>query len=55
MPELSYYVRKDGHVTGNAFESAGWQLLFDGIPSLTDEQIDTVLTSWIDFSVNAGI
>ena len=32
VPELSYYVRKDGHVTGNAFESAGWQLLFDGIP-----------------------
>ena len=55
VPELSYYVRKDGHVTGNAFESAGWQLLFDGIPSLTDEQIDTVLKSWIDFSVNAGV
>ncbi len=55
VPELSYYVRKDGHVTGNVFESAGWHLLFDGLSALTDEQIDTALKSWIDFSVKAGV
>ncbi|MBE6007234.1 MAG: hypothetical protein E7238_08830 [Sarcina sp.] len=55
VPELSYYVRKDGHVTGNVFESAGWHLLFDGLSSLTDEQIDTALQSWIDFSVKNGV
>ena len=55
VPELSYYVRKDGHVTGNVFESAGWHLLFDGLSSLTDEQIDTALERWIDFSVKAGV
>ncbi|MBE5998830.1 MAG: amidohydrolase [Eubacteriales bacterium] len=55
VPELSYYVRKDGHVTGNVFESAGWHLLFDGLSSLTDEQIDTALQSWIDYSVSAGV
>ena len=55
VPELSYYVRKDGHVTGNVFESAGWHLLFDGLSSMTDEQIDAALQSWIDFSVKAGV
>ena len=42
-------------MTGNVFESAGWHLLFDGLSSLTDEQIDTALESWIDFSVKAGV
>ena len=27
VPGLSYYVRKDGHVTGNVYESAGWRFL----------------------------
>ena len=54
VPELSYYVRKDGHVTGNAFESSGWHMLFDDL-NVTDEQIDAELMRWIDFSVKTGV
>ena len=54
VPELSYYVRKDGHVTGNAFESSGWHMLFDDL-NVTDEQIDSELLRWIDYSVKAGV
>ena len=55
VPELSYYVRKDGHVTGNAFESSGWNMLFDGLTNLSDEQIDAELQRWIDYSVKTGV
>ncbi len=54
VPELSYYVRKDGHVTGNAFESSAWHMLFDDL-EVTDEQIDAELQRWIDFSVTTGV
>ena len=54
VPELSYYVRKNGHVTGNAFESSGWHMLFDDL-NVTDEQIDAELMRWIDFSVKTGV
>ena len=54
VPELSYYVRKDGHVTGNAFESSGWHMLFDDL-EVTDEQIDAELERWIEYSKNAGV
>ena len=50
VPGLSYYVRKDGHVTGNIFEAAAeTRFLVDGAQKLTDEQIDTALKRWIDF------
>ena len=56
VPGLSYYVRKDGHVTGNIFEAAAeTRFLIDGAEDLTDEQIDTALKRWIEFSVNAGV
>ena len=56
VPGLSYYVRKDGHVTGNIFEAAAeTRFLLDGTENLTDEQIDAALMRWIDFSVNAGV
>jgi len=54
VPELSYYVRKNGHVTGNAFESSGWHMLFDDL-NVTDEQIDAELMRWIDYSVKTGV
>ncbi|MBQ3700194.1 MAG: amidohydrolase family protein [Prevotella sp.] len=54
VPELSYYVRKNGHVTGNAFESSGWHMLFDDL-DVTDEQIDAELKRWIDYSVKTGV
>ena len=54
-PGLHYYVRKDGHVTGNAFEGAAWPFLFDGLQeSLTDEQIETSLMRWIEFCEEYG-
>lgn len=56
VPGLSYYVRKDGHVTGNIFEAAAeTRFLIDGAEKLTDEQIDAALKRWIDFSENAGV
>ena len=56
VPGLSYYVRKDGHVTGNIFEgSAEMPIILDGSMDLTDEQIDAELTRWIDYSVKAGV
>ncbi|MBQ6746498.1 MAG: amidohydrolase family protein [Bacteroidaceae bacterium] len=55
VPGLAYYVRKDGHVTGNSFETASWPILFDGVNDLTDEQIVTSISRWIEFSKNAGV
>ena len=55
VPGLSYYVRKDGHVTGNAYEAAAWRFLFDHLKSLTDEQIEAAVTRWIKDSVRFGV
>ena len=56
VPGLSFYVRKDGHVTGNIFEgSAELPIILDGSVDLTDEQIDTEILRWIDFCVDAGV
>ena len=56
VPGLSYYVRKDGHVTGNIFEgSAEMPIILDGSLKLSDEQIDVALLRWIDFCVNSGV
>ena len=56
VPGLSYYVRKDGHVTGNIFEgSAEMPIILDSAPDLSDAQIDAALQRWIDFSVDAGV
>ncbi|MBR3246048.1 MAG: amidohydrolase family protein [Parasporobacterium sp.] len=55
VPGLSYFVRKDGHITGNAFESAAWPFLFDSLSSLSDEQIEGPLLRFIDYCVNTGV
>lgn len=56
VPGLTYYVRKDGHVTGNMIEaSAEVPIILDGLMGLTDEQVDAALNRWIEFSVNAGV
>ena len=55
VPGLSYYVRKDGHMTGNVYEAAGWRFLFDHLKNLTDEQIEAAVTRWIDDSVKFGV
>ena len=55
-PGLAYYVRKGGHLTGNAYESAGWPFVFDYIKAhLTDEQIAAAVTRWIDFCKEYGV
>ena len=54
VPGLSYFVRKDGHVTGNSFESASWPFLFDGV-ELDDEKIEGPLSRLIDYCVNFGV
>ena len=54
VPGLSYYVRKDGHVTGNAFESAAWAFLFE-VEKLTDEQIEAPILRFIDYCEKTGV
>ncbi len=55
-PGLAYYVRKNGHLTGNAFESAGWPFLFDYLRThLTDEQIAASISRWIAFCKEYGV
>ena len=56
VPGLSYYVRKDGRLTGNIIEgSAEVPIIIDNAPNLSDEQIDAALQRWIDFAVSAGV
>ena len=55
VPGLSYFVRKDGHVTGNVFETAEMRFLVDGAMDLTDEQLDAALVRWIDYCKEAGV
>ena len=56
VPGLSYYVRKDGHLTGNIIEcSAEVPIILDSSMHLSDEQIDEALTRWINFSVEVGV
>ena len=56
VPGLAYYVRKDGHVTGNMYEgSTEVPIILDSAMELSDEQIDVALQRWIDFSVSAGV
>lgn len=56
VPELAYFVRKDGHLTGESYETASWPFLFDGLrESLTDEQIRAALSRWIESSTAYGV
>ena len=55
VPGLAYYVRKDGHLTGNSFESASWVFVFDSLWDITDEQIDAAVTRWIDYCKHDGV
>ena len=55
VPGLAYYVRKDGHVTGNSFETASWPILFDGVNDLTEEQMRVSLERWVEYSKQVGV
>ena len=54
VPGIGFYVRKDGHITGNVFEGAAWPFLFE-VDKLTDEQIEAPLLRFIDYCVNTGV
>ena len=55
VPELAYFVRKNGHVTGNSYENASWPMLFDSVNELTDEQISAAVLRWLDSSIQYGV
>ena len=56
VPGLAFYVRKDGHVTGNMIEVATEvPIILDSLMELTDEQVDAALQRWIDFSTEYGV
>ncbi len=56
VPGLVFYVRKDGHVTGNMYEVATEvPVILDSSMELTDEQVDAALKRWIDFSTEYGV
>ena len=55
VPGLSFYVRKDGHVTGEMSEATEMPIILDSAMDMTDEQIDAALKRWIDFSVDVGV
>ena len=55
VPGLAYFVRRNGHLTGNSYETASWPMLFDGVNELTDEQISTAVRRWLDSSVHYGV
>ena len=56
VPGLSFYVRKDGHVTGEMSEGATeLPIILDSAIDMTDEQLDAALKRWIDFSVSVGV
>ncbi len=56
VPGLSYYVRKDGHLTGNIFEGAAeLPIVLESAMEFSDEQIDVALERWIDYSVGDGV
>lgn len=56
IPGLAFYVRKDGHVTGNMYEGATEvRIILDNGMDLSDEQVDAALKRWIDFSVEYGV
>ena len=56
VPGLSYYEKKNGHLTGNIIEcSAEVPIILDSSMHLSDEQIDAALQRWIDFSLDVGV
>jgi len=56
VPGLSYYERKDGHITGNIIEgSAEVPIILDESMELTDEQIDVMLLGWNKFCEEYGV
>lgn len=54
-PGFCYYVRKDGHITGNVMEHEIMPYLIYSIKDITDDMIDKALERWIEYSVSVGV
>ena len=56
IPGISFYVRKDGHVTGEMSEGATeLPVILDSAMDKPDSEIDAALQRWIDYSVSVGV
>ena len=56
VPGLSFYVRKDGHVTGEMSEGATeLPIILDRAMNKSDAEIDAAIQRWIDFCISVGV
>ncbi|MBP3891853.1 MAG: amidohydrolase [Solobacterium sp.] len=56
VPGLSFYVRKDGHITGEMSEGATeLPIILDRAMNKEDSEIDAAIQRWIDFSTSVGV
>ncbi|MBO5534191.1 MAG: amidohydrolase [Clostridia bacterium] len=56
IPGLSFYVRKDGHVTGEMSEGATeLPVILDRALDKPDSEIDAAIQRWIDFCLSVGV
>ena len=56
IPGLSFYVRKDGHVTGEMSEGATeLPIILDRALDKPDSEIDAAIQRWIDFCLSVGV
>ena len=56
VPGLSFYVRKDGHVTGEMSEGATeLPVILDCAINKSDSEIDAAIKRWIDFCLDVGV
>ena len=56
VPGLSFYVRKDGHITGEMSEGATeLPIILDRAMNKSDAEIDAAIQRWIDFCISVGV
>ena len=56
VPGLSFYVRKDGHITGEMSEGATeLPIILDRAMNKPDSEIDAAIQRWIDFCISVGV
>ncbi|MBQ9047748.1 MAG: amidohydrolase [Solobacterium sp.] len=56
VPGLSFYVRKDGHVTGEMSEGATeLPIILDRAMNKPDSEIDAAIQRWINFCLSVGV
>ena len=56
VPGLAFFVRRDGHITGDCFETCCWPFPFDSLrASLTTDQIAASVERWLGFCGEYGV